>query len=399
MNTTSRLGLILLIALALCDAGFRWHSSTGRSSEALVSELAVEGDNCAEFRVVREGLIPMPEGVPAAHASSLVAFSVEHPLHPKKSLAAFWFAGSRESGSDVQIAASTYDNQTQAWDSPEWVVNRHTLGNDLGIQIRRIGNPVAWSDGNGRLHLFVVATGLGGWAASRVVHLTEHSPMRFKAVRILPLMPLIPAFNTSALVRAAPLALTDGGAVLPLYFEIGSKYGMALHLNAHGEMQRLTRITQRHDVLQPSLVAHSSTHWSAFMRNNGPDAMVAHAQTFDAGLHWQDTGNTTLTNPDSSVAALRLSSGNLMLAHNPSDRKREVLQLSMSANEPLAWHARTLVNGAHGDEFSYPTLIEVPQSEVKNNQQPDIWLSYTHLRKAIAYKQLRIKCTAIRSQP
>jgi predicted neuraminidase len=393
MNTPTRLGLVLLLAVALCDAGLRWQSISGVAlPTAVVPDAANEGSNCTNYRVVHEGLIPMPEGVPAAHASSLVAFSAAHPLHTQKALAAFWFAGTRESGADVQIASSTFDRHTQTWDAPQWVVNRHTVGKDLGIQIRRIGNPVAWSDAKGRLHLFVVATGLGGWAASRVVHLTEQSPLHFKVVRTLPLTALVPAFNTSTLVRTVPMALTDGGAVLPLYFEIGIKYGVAVRLSSEGEMQSITRITQRREVLQPTLVAHSPTHWSAFMRDYSPTEMVAHSETLDAGAHWQDVGNLSLSNPGASIAALRLSSGDLMMVHNPAGRGREVLLLSTSANEPLSWTTRTLIDGVKADEYSYPTLIEVPQGAPDKTVPPDVWLSYTHMRKAIAFKQLR--CSA-----
>ena len=401
MKTPTRLGLVLLLAVALGDAALRVSSPSGVMPVAVVPHAATELQACADYRVVREGLLPMPEGVPAAHASSLVAFPETHPLHAQKALAAFWFAGTRESGADVQIASSTFDPARQAWDAPQWVVNRHTVGKDLGIQIRRIGNPVAWADARGRLHLFVVATGLGGWAASRVVHLTEQAPMQFKVVRTLPLTALVPAFNTSTLVRAVPLPLRDGGAVLPLYFEIGIKYGVAVRLSAEGEMQSITRITQRRDVLQPTLVAHSPTHWSAFMRDYSPTEMVAHSETLDAGAHWQDVGNLSLSNPGASIAALRLSSGGLMLAHNPAGRGREVLLLSTSANQPLSWTTRTLIDGVKADEYSYPTLVEVAQGSTLQGLPPDVWLSYTHMRKAIAFKQLRSNCSArlARSQP
>lgn len=401
MKTSARLGLVLLFAVALCDASLRWQTAPSALPVAVVPDVATDALPCADYRVLQEGLIPMPERVPAAHASSLVALPEAHPLHAHKALAAFWFAGTRESAADVQIASATFDRDRKAWDAPQWGVNRHTVGKDLGIQIRRIGNPVAWADARGRLHLFVVATGLGGWAASRVVHLTEQAPMQFKVVRTLPLTALVPAFNTSTLVRTVPLPLADGGAVLPLYFEIGIKYGVAVRLNAEGEMQSITRITQRREVLQPTLVAHSPTHWSAFMRDYSPTERVAHSETFDAGAHWQDAGNLTLSNPGASIAALRLSSGVLMLAHNPAGRGREVLLLSTSTNQPLSWTTRTLIDGAKADEYSYPTLIEVPQGPSAHTTVPDVWLSYTHMRQAIAFKQLRANCSArpARSQP
>ena len=398
MKKPVRLGVVLFLALAVLDAGLRWLSPVDTAPVAVVPQAGHESQVCADYRVVREGLIPMPEGVPAAHASSLVAFAEKHPWYGQKTLAAFWFAGTRESGADVQIVASTFDRERQAWDAPQWVVNRHDVAKQMGIQIRRIGNPVAWSDGQGRLHLFVVATGLGGWAASRVVHLSEQAPLQFKVVRTLPLIALVPTFNTSTLVRTVPLPLSDGGALLPLYFEIGTQYSVAVRLNAAGEMQSITRMTQRRNVLQPTLVAHSPTHWSALMRDHSAAQKVAHSETFDAGEHWHDAADLSLSNPDSSVAALRLSTGGVMMAHNPSGRGREVLLLSTAADASLSWSTRTLVDGAKSQEYSYPTLIEVPVSSDSGKTPPDVWLSYTHLRKSIAFKQLRAHCVA-RSQP
>ena len=135
--------------------------------------------------------------------------------------------------------------------------------------------------------------------------------------------------------RSAPLALADGGAVLPLYFEINTKYPLALRLSPTGDMLGLTRMSERKDVLQPSIVAVSPTQWLAFMRHSAANGQVALTQSMDAGQHWQDLPSTAihaengapLGNPDSSVAALNMG-GQIWLAHNPLERRREVLQLS-----------------------------------------------------------------------
>jgi predicted neuraminidase len=352
---------------------------------------------CMQLQTVQEGLIPMPTGVPAAHASNLLALPPNHPLAARKEVVAFWFAGSRESGADVQIAASLYDRATQRFDPAFWVANRHDMGKALGVHIRRLGNPVAWADQAGRIHLFVVATGLGGWAASRIVHLREEGDLQFKPLRVLPLMPLLPGFNTSTLVRAAPLALADGGAVLPIYFELGLQYGMALRLNALGEMQSLTRITQQRDVLQPSMVAVPPAHWLAFMRDDSARQRIRLSQSLDAGATWQDLPDLKLGNSDTSIAALRLHSGHWALAHNPVETGRSVLQLSLSAGQLDDWKTQTVVAGitpqqtpANGkaDEYSYPTLIEVSNLQFPQSR-PEIWLSYTHLRQSIGFKIYR----------
>ena len=166
------------------------------------------------------GVIPMPVNTPAAHASTLLAMPAGHP----SAMLAFWFAGSRESAPDVQIAASHFDRATQQWSAARFVVSRNQGRHRLGFGVRRLGNPVAWRDAQGRIHLFVVATGLGGWAAGRILHLRQvdegrdFSQLEFKTVRVLPLSWL---WNTSHLVRTMPLSLADGGMILPAYFEIG----------------------------------------------------------------------------------------------------------------------------------------------------------------------------------
>lgn len=89
MLITPRLGLLLLLVVALCDAGMRYQATPTAAPTAAVPDVSQEVNACSDFRIVREGLIPMPEGVPAAHASSLVAFPVAHPLNDQKALAAF----------------------------------------------------------------------------------------------------------------------------------------------------------------------------------------------------------------------------------------------------------------------------------------------------------------------
>ena len=131
----------------------------------------------------------MPSGTLAAHASNLLAM----PTGNSAALTAFWFAGDRESAPNVQIAASQWDRASQQWTPARFVVNRHAVGQELGYGLRRLGNPVAWLDGAGRMHLFVVATGWGGWAASRVLQLRQSSAsnslqnLQFEPVRVLPL--------------------------------------------------------------------------------------------------------------------------------------------------------------------------------------------------------------------
>jgi hypothetical protein len=112
----------------------------------------------ARLLAVGKDYIPMPVNTPAAHASTLLAMPATHPA----ALMAFWFAGTRESASDVQIAASRFDRATQQWSSARFLVNRQVLGAQLGFGVRRLGNPVAWLDG-ARADSFVCCVNWVGW--------------------------------------------------------------------------------------------------------------------------------------------------------------------------------------------------------------------------------------------
>ena len=324
-----------------------------------------------------QGVIPMPAHTPAAHASSLLAM----PARGSDALLAFWFAGTKESAPDIGLAASGFDRASQQWSPARYVVHREALGQALGFGVRRIGNPVAWLDADQKVHLFVVATGLGGWAASRVVHLRQSSAgagvaeLRFEPVRVLPLAWW---WNTSVLVRTAPLPLADGGMVLPVYFELGIKYPVALRFAARGEFLGLVRMSQRTHVLQPTLVMQSPTQWLALMRDQRPKGRVTAAQTQDGGAHWQDLPDLELVNPDASVAGLGLAPGRMVLAHNTSPHSRTLLDLSESA-DGVHWSAvQPLAHGTGHHEYSYPALAWVDDS---------LWVSYTDQRQRIAWQR------------
>ncbi|RFO97905.1 hypothetical protein DIC66_04035 [Rhodoferax lacus] len=324
------------------------------------------------------GNIPMPDGVPAAHASNLLAM----PEGQAAVLTAFWFAGDRESAPNVQIAASQFDRATRQWLPARFVVNRHAMAEQLGFGVRRLGNPVAWLDASGRMHLFVVATGWGGWAAARILHLVQDSDssrlaeLSFKPVRVLPLSWL---WNTSMLVRNAPLALQDGGMLLPAHFEIGIKYPVALRFDRSGGFLGMVRVSRQAHMLQPTFLAQSDTRWLALMRDTRPDGHVTVAQTQDGGLHWSDLPDLALLNPDAAVAGMALAPGQMVLAHNSSPHSRELLDLSASA-DGLQWQPQLpLVHGGAGDEYSYPAMAWADGS---------LWVSYTDHRRSIAWQRL-----------
>ncbi len=367
--------LIIALCLAVGAAGAielrRW-ASERREAKVLVRTEAVATGKVTLTKV-SDNLIPMPPGVPSAHASTLAAL-------PGDAMIAFWWAGSRESGPDVKVYASRFAGGK--WSPSREVASRESLGAALGFGVRRIGNPVAWTERDGKVHLFVVATGLGGWAASRIVHLVSSDlGGNFTVLRVLPMSPL---FNTSVLVRTTPVALADGGWWLPVYFELGIKYPMLMAFDAKGDPRWLARIGSRTSSLQPALVASSDTEAHAWMRDGSDERKVQHAISRDGGASWQDQPAVELANHDSSVAAHRLTRGGMLMLHNhvlKGGSARNILRLSLS-NDARSWkHMLDVVTGTTDEEFSYPALQQVGS---------EVHITYTSRRQAIAHHVYRI---------
>lgn len=350
-------------------------------SEPAPARVSITTTDGVSFRLVKSGggEIPMPANTPSAHASTLAPLPANH----SSLIAAAWFAGERESAPDVRIAFSSFDKAAQRWTPARFIVDRQSLAKELGFGIRRLGNPVLWRDDDDRLHLFVVGTGIGGWATSRIIHLqqsddgTNAEQPRFEARAVLPLSWL---WNLSHLVRNAPLVLADGSVVLPIYFELGTKYPTMAQLDRTGSFRGISRISRKGNLLQPALLPLSEHRWLAYMRMSGGTHRIAMAETKDAGTNWQDRPDLELPNPNASVAALN-ANGVPALTFNPSSTGRDRLVTATSADGERWNISAELALGQTGDEYSYPAMLW---------HEDALWVSYTDRRRHIAWQRFTI---------
>jgi predicted neuraminidase len=210
--------------------------------------------------------------------------------------------------------------------------------------------------------------------------------------------------------------------VLPVHYELGIKYPVALRFDRNGGFSGMVRMSQRRDVLQPALVMQSPTEWIAFLRAQRSSGKVGVVQSTDGGVHWSDLPDLALDNPDAAVAALRLGAWEaerfaqvkeepaqragdteqnvlpprlpvpqrLVLAHNPSTESRIQLDLSTST-DGVSWQTLgTLARGGEGDEFSYPSMALADGS---------LWVSYTQNRKRIAWQRWDSAPAAAKGSP
>lgn len=371
--------LLLLCGTALALLLDGWmRPAAPLPAQALTHVEEAKAADPAQLRRVAGGPLPMPEGARAAHASSLLVMPPGDPA----ALTVFWFSGERESGPQVQIVASQWLRAQAAWSAPVVVVNRGAMGELLGLGLRRLGNPVVWRDARGQVHLFVVATGWGGWAASRVLHLRQRagvSALGPDAMEPVGWLPLSWLWNTSYLVRNAPMGLQDGGAVLPVHFELGSKVPAVVRLGPEGRFAGMTRMSNNDYWLQPALLAPEPSRWLALMRDQRHGGRIGAVQTTDGGAHWQALPDLDQPNPDASVATLQLAPERMLLAHNPLEGGRYRLDLSHSA-DGLHWtRVLTLEQGANAAEFSYPAMAWADGA---------LWVTYTVERETLSWQKL-----------
>jgi len=171
--------------------------------------------------------------------------------------------------------------------------------------------------------------------------------------------------------------LDDGGALLPLHFEIGNKYPLALRVSASGHPRELTRMAADGEALQPDVIPLDSLRAVALLRDRGDARTMKLLSTTDGGRSWVDEGATNLANPNSSVAGLRLPSGILLAVVNTSPEGRHDLAIAASSTGHDWRIIHMLEAGVENEEFSYPALLL---------EDGRLHVTYTHRRQGIRHR-------------
>jgi predicted neuraminidase len=167
--------------------------------------------------------------------------------------------------------------------------------------------------------------------------------------------------NVSTLARTPPIKLTDGSLALPVYHELIHKHGEWLRLSPQGDVMTKTRMPHPRNTLQPSVIPIDSRKAIALLRDAG--AGKGHIQistTEDGGRHWLPGSALPLTNPNSSIAALRLHDGRYLMAANPGEG-RHILELWTALPNPeqtlsLRWEKVAVIDSPTHSPVGPPVL-------------------------------------------
>ena len=345
----SRINIFYLITL-LCAAVLAYFYPPLKAPPAFAQNEYLLPDIKAGKAPVFKAEFLNPEGQPpSVHAGSLTRLA-------NGDLLAAWFGGSREGAADVAIYTARFDSGEKEWSVPVAVTDRQRSSRELGRYVRKLGNPVIYTDQQGRAWLYYVTVSLGGWAGSSIsVKVSDNGGRRWsRATRLV----TSPFLNVSTLVKGSPIALEDKQTLLPVYHEFANKFGEALHLDNKGKLIATYRMSQSPQAIQPWIVPDSASRARAFYRRAGdaPPRVLTN-QSLVSGNRWNRLEATDAPNPGASVAVIRAFDGSYLMAYNPLEGNRNQLALARS-EDGLRWtKIRDLENGGAGDEYSYPYLI------------------------------------------
>lgn len=320
--------LLLALTLAAFAGGFAKALSRPPPVPFLPPAVSAQSDAGPTLRM---GFVSTTAG-PHRHAPSLVELRDGR-------LRAFWFSGSREGASDVEIRSAVFDPRSGRWGAERTVVDRAQTQRALLRYVKKLGNPVAERSADGTLHLYYVTVSLGGWAGSSITTMrstddgeTWDSPRRLITS---------PFINVSTLVKGAPFHYADGTIGLPVYHEFLGKFGELLHLDAGGALLDKQRLSHGRAALQPVVLVQDVARAQVLMRHGeGGANRVIGSATQDAGRHWAPPAATALANPNAAVAGVALPGGTLLAVVNDIESDRDALTLVASGDGGSSW--RTL---------------------------------------------------------
>ena len=307
-----------------------------------------------------------------AHCATLVELA-------DGSLLAAWYAGAYETAPDAGILASRYQPLKDYWSKPQLIALMPHIA---------LGQPVLWLRADGALYLFFNAVmGESGanipgidyrnllpedayWDWTTAQPFCQHSLDNGRSWT--PPQQILD--YPGLMFRSRPLILQDR-VILPVYDERTWQSRMLIS-DDNGRSWRLSSpIATPTGNIHPCLVQINFNHLLAYLRPGGKGGFIWRTESTDGGETWAEPISTKIPNPNSGLDLLRLASGRLVLANNPSTQQRTPLCVVLADADEQWQRIRILEDAAA--EFSYPTLLQTRDGRIH--------IVYTYRRKHIQY--------------
>ncbi len=374
-SVTKRTVFTLILAAFAIHAWpfFLWVSGSGFQNRAFVPPPRNAAANGQEPSLKEHFIIPGQKGR-MVHVASICEIS-------KGNFAASWYGGTREGAGDVAIFLSFFPSREKAvWTDPQVVVDRASASKELYRYVKKVGNPILFTDSMSRLWMLFVTVRFGGWSCSSInVKISEDFGKTWTPTRQLTLSPFL---NISELVRNNQVPLQNGAFGVPIYHEFIGYFPEMLWIKPEKETSsdfayRKTRIIGGREYQQPAVAVFDEHSACAFYRCRTEIRAVGRSITMDGGTRWSSAERLEQANPDASLDVLPLSDGRFLMVYNDHARTRENLRLALSNDRGKSWQAIATLEDTPEEEFSYPYMIR--------SDSGDIHLVYTWKRKRIKH--------------
>lgn len=290
------------------------------------------------------------------------------------SLFACWYAGSGEGRADVAILGADADAEGLSWSTPRTLVAAGEQAVGARFPPASLGNPVPHTDALGRLWLFYGVVepdgarelGLRSWRCNRIDsrYSTDQGATWSQPLRLVD--------EPGALPRARPLERA-GELLLPAYLE-GGGTSFLVRIALSGANPARLGASIGPGVLQPTLTPGADGKVRAYFRDSH-SKRVRTALYDPDGDAWSPLQATNLPNPDSSLDALALPDGRVLVIYNPSETDRNALALAVSSDGVQFAEGHILAEGPGA--VAYPSIALTPAGAVvalySAGGKRDIW--------------------------
>lgn len=276
---------------------------------------------------------------PMAHCATLTQLA-------DGTLLAAWFGGAFETAPDVAILAARWSPALERWSKPAVIAE---------VPGKALGQPVFLPRPDGELWFFYVVNMGADWTTAQPFwRRSADQGTTWSAPRQLMDYP-------GLMFRSRPVVL-PGRIILPAYDENRWESRMLIS-DDDGRTWRLgDPIVTPNGNIHACIVQRSDGLLVAYLRPGVGGGALWRTTSSDRGDTWTPPTLTDLPNPNSGFDLLRLASGRLALAYNPSATLRTPLCVAL-ADEDERWGPPRVLEDDYA-EFSYPTLLQARDGRI-----------------------------------
>ena len=253
-----------------------------------------------------EAMLP-PGPYATAHAPALLEL-------PDGTMLCCWFAGTYEGSADVSIICSRLPKGADRWSEPIMI---------SGDPHRSEQNPSLFLAPNGEVWAMYTAQ-LDRMEGKDNMQFTSQVRRQRSTDGGLTWSEYETVFPELGTFCRQPIQiLSNGRWIFGNWICTDSASGLAGDPSAFrisddgGETWRRVDMPNSHGRVHPNVVELENGHLLAFMRSRNAD-FIYKSESFDYGDTWSDPVPTVLPNNNSSISALKLKSGRIAIAYNPT---------------------------------------------------------------------------------